>query len=137
MKLENVTFVTVEVVEEIHDEEVIPGSGGKPGVLNRSLLLSAVEAPKATFDGKPLYVALAEMAALYAWGIARNHAFVDGNKRTALLVAWTFLAMNGQRIALDLSWVELMERAASSPEFERAELVRAFAARMSVNESVE
>lgn len=137
MKLENVAFVTVEVVENIHDDEVIRVSGGKPGVLNKGLLLSAVEAPKATFDGNPLYASLAEMAAVYAWSIARNHAFIDGNKRTALLVAWTFLAMNGQRIALDASWVDLMERAASAPAFDRAELVRAFAANMSVNETVE
>jgi death-on-curing protein len=137
VKLENVAFVTVEVVENIHDDEVIRVSGGKPGVLNKGLLLSAVEAPKATFDGNPLYASLAEMAAVYAWSIARNHAFIDGNKRTALLVAWTFLAMNGQRIALDASWVDLMERAASAPAFDRAELVRAFAANMSVNETVE
>lgn len=112
-------------------------TGGLPGLLDRHLLLSAVEAPKTTFDGQPLYRSLAEMAAVYAYAIARNHAFADGNKRTALLTALTFLAMNGHFVTSDLSWVDLMVRAASDAAFSREELVRAFALRMSANEEVE
>jgi death-on-curing protein len=79
VRLENVTFVPVAEVEAIHEEQLALG-GGAPGILDGNLLISAVEMPGMTFDGKPLYGSLAEMAGTYAWGLARNHAFLDGNK---------------------------------------------------------
>ena len=67
MKLENVAFVPVEVVDEIHSSALL--TGGAPGLRDTNLLESAVGAPRATFDGRPLYRSLAEMAATYAWGL--------------------------------------------------------------------
>ncbi|HEV3191946.1 MAG TPA: type II toxin-antitoxin system death-on-curing family toxin [Polyangiaceae bacterium] len=124
MKLEYVKFVEVADVERIHEEAL--RAGGAAGVLDRNLLISAVEMPRSTFDGVPLYPSIAEMAAAYAWGIARNHPFVDGNKRTALLTALTFLAVHGQTIRLGPEWVEIMVRVASDDTFTRLELVEAF-----------
>ncbi len=121
MKLEDVIFVPVDIVEQIHANAL--ESGGLAGLIDRSLLISAVESPKATFDGRPLYPSLAEMAATYAWGIARNHPFVDGNKRTAFLVALTFLAMNGRTTQVGPEWVDIMVRVASDHAFQRADLV--------------
>ncbi|HEX4516482.1 MAG TPA: type II toxin-antitoxin system death-on-curing family toxin [Polyangiaceae bacterium] len=135
MKYENVPFLTVDRVEEIHEQAL--STGGGAGILNRSLLESAVHAARATFDGTPLYGSLAEVAAAYAYRIARNHAFVDGNKRTALLAAWTFLDTNGHLIPLDQSWVDLMVRVASDPRFDETELVEAFVARMRFDEPIE
>jgi len=66
------------------------------------------------------------MAAAYAWGVARNHAFLDGNKRTALVTALTFLRLNGCAIRVGLAWVEIMVRVASDPDYSRVELVEAF-----------
>lgn len=96
-----------------------------------------MEAPKSTFDRRPLYGSLAEMAAVYAWGIARNHPFVDGNKRTALLTALTFLEMNGRTVSLGPEWVDRMVRVASDAAFLRAELFKAFSEGMSHDDPVE
>jgi death on curing protein len=123
LKLENVTFVDVSDVERIHDEALLAGRAagilGAVGILDRNLLISAVEMPRSTFDGIPLYPSIADMAATYAWGLARNHPFVDGNKRTALLTALTFLAVHGRSIRLGPEWVEIMVRVASDEKFTR------------------
>jgi death-on-curing protein len=123
VKLENLTFVPVGEVEAIHDEAL--KQGGATGILDGNLLISAVEMPAVTFGGVPLYGSLAEMAATYAWGIARNHAFVDGNKRTALQTALTFLRLNGFPVRVGIEWVEIMVQVASG-EYSRVELVKAF-----------
>jgi len=135
VKLENIVFVTVEIAEQIH--ESILKHGGLAGTIDRSLLMSAIETPKTTFDAKPLYPSLAEIAATYAWGIVRNHPFVDGNKRTALLVATTFLRMNGHEIQVGMEWVDLMERVASDQDLQRSDLVTAFRGKMAHDEVVE
>jgi death on curing protein len=95
-----------------------------------------LETPLQTFDGNPCYGSLAEMAATYAWGIVRNHPFVDGNKRTAFLTALTFLEINGRPIRVGLEWVEIMVRAASDPEFTRRHLVEAFRGALGTDEPV-
>ena len=77
------------------------------------------------------------MAATYAYCIARNHPFADGNKRTGLLTALTFLATNGQQVMHDATLLDLMVRAAGEEGFSRKELARAFESKMSHNEKVE
>jgi death-on-curing protein len=134
VKLENVAFVPLEVVEKIHDEAL--SKGGAPGLMSQNLLVSAIETPKSTFGGRPLYPSLAEIAATYVWGLARNHPFVDGNKRTALLTALTFLDLNGRRIQVDRTWVELIVRVASDATLQRVELVDAFRLEMGGDEVV-
>lgn len=94
----------------IHDEQIAE-HGGLAGVRDQSLLLSALARPRhlATY-GSP---DLADLAAAYAAGIARNHAFLDGNKRTAWVVAETFLLKNGYELtASDGDGVEVMLRVA-------------------------
>ena len=59
------------------------------------LLQSALARPRHLFDPTP---ALPALAAAYAFGIARNHPFIDGNKRTAAVVCETFLELNGASI---------------------------------------
>ncbi|MDZ7838421.1 MAG: type II toxin-antitoxin system death-on-curing family toxin [Actinomycetota bacterium] len=61
----------------------------------------------ATFDGNDLYPAIEAKAARQAFGIVRNHPFVDGNKRTGLFVMLTFLELNG--IKLNFSQPELVK----------------------------
>jgi death on curing protein len=68
--------------------------GGSDGIRDETLLDSALAKPKNVFayaEGVDLF----RLAASYAFGIARNHAFMDGNKRTALAVSAAFLALNG------------------------------------------
>ncbi len=68
------------------------------GVFNQAGIEAAVEVPKATFDGQDLYPTVFSKAAAYAFHISESQAFIDGNKRTALDVALTFLAINGFEI---------------------------------------
>lgn len=84
-----------DVVEEIHEEQ-IERHGGGGGLRDPGLLESALARPLNAWSyGES---DLHELAALVAEGIARNHAFVDGNKRTAFMAAYTFLRANGQRL---------------------------------------
>lgn len=71
--------------------------GGGTGMRDETLLESALGKPKNIFAYEE-GATLARLAASYAFGIARNHAFVDGNKRTALVVCLGFLRFNGMTI---------------------------------------
>ena len=73
--------------------EQLAEHGGSPGVRDAGALKSAMARPR----NLALYETpdAAQLAAAYAFGIARNHPFVDGNKRTAAVVAETFLTLNG------------------------------------------
>ena len=85
-------WVTVEVAITAHAEQLAEHGGGN-GVRDPGLLESAMARPQNLAQyGEP---DIAELAASYAFGIARNHPFVDGNKRTAAVVSETFLALNG------------------------------------------
>jgi death-on-curing protein len=83
------------VAATAHAEQLAEHGGGE-GVRDVTLLESAMARPRnLAAYGKPDAAAL---AAAYAFGIARNHPFVDGNKRTSLVVSETFLILNGYRL---------------------------------------
>lgn len=85
-------WVTLDVAIAAHREQLAEHGGGD-GVRDMTLLESAMARPQnVAAYGDP---DLAELAASYAFGIARNHPFVDGNKRTAAVVSETFLMLNG------------------------------------------
>jgi death on curing protein len=85
-------WVTLEVAMAAHAEQLAEHGGGE-GVRDLGLLESAMARPQNLAQyGEP---DLAELAAAYAFGIARNHPFIDGNKRTAAVVSETFLVLNG------------------------------------------
>ncbi len=96
--MKKITFLTLSEVIEIHSNQ-IKLYGGKEGIRHISLLSSAVAMPYATFSGEYLHHDIYEMAAAYAFHICQNHAFIDGNKRTALASALVFLELNGISIA--------------------------------------
>lgn len=87
-------FLTVEEVLDLHDDQLRLFGGGS-GIRDRGALESAVAVPQASFDGAFLHEDLFAMAAAYAFHIAENQPFVDGNKRTALNAALVFLDLNG------------------------------------------
>ncbi len=89
-----VRFLAVTDVLTIH-ENTIRHEGGLVGLRDPGLLESAVLMPQQQFGGQFLHPGLAEMAAAYLFHIAQNHAFHDGNKRTAALAALIFLHLNG------------------------------------------
>ena len=80
------------VVIAIHDEQIAL-HGGITGIRDEGLLSSALARPKqkANYGDSSVF----DLAAAYAYGIIRNHPFVDGNKRTGFLVAYVFLNING------------------------------------------
>jgi death on curing protein len=69
--------------------------GGIEGLRDRGLLISALARPKNLFAYSDSTPSMAELAAAYAAGLSRNHPFLDGNKRTAMQVAFVFLEFNG------------------------------------------
>jgi len=84
-------WLTPEAVKATH-EQLIATFGGSGGVRDEGLLDSALARTKQIVAyGQPT---VARLAASYAYGIARNHPFVDGNKRTALMAAYIFLRIN-------------------------------------------
>jgi death on curing protein len=71
--------------------------GGAPGLRDEGMLRSALERPVNKWHYEQ--AGLAELAAAYAFGLAKNHAFVDGNKRIAFMTMMVFLRKNGVRFA--------------------------------------
>ncbi len=91
-------WIVAEVVLAIHEEQLAEHGGGA-GIRDRGLLDSALARPRnALAFGEPDSCAL---AAAYAFGIARNHPFIDGNKRTAFVVCELFLVLNGLVLTAD------------------------------------
>ena len=81
----------------LHDESLAQ-HGGASGVRDEGLLESALARPEnLAAYGSP---DVAELAASYAFGLAKNHPFIDGNKRAAFLATGLFLALNGQRLVV-------------------------------------
>jgi death on curing protein len=76
-------------------EDQVRRYGGTYGVRDPALLSSALAMPSSSFEGRLLHSNVFEQAAAYAFHICQNHAFVDGNKRTALAAALVILDLNG------------------------------------------
>jgi death-on-curing protein len=88
-------WVPLDVVQAVHDRQLAEHGGGD-GLRDAGLLSSALARPEnAAAYGTP---DAADLAAAYAFGIAKNHPFVDGNKRTAWVVARLFLRVNNCRL---------------------------------------
>jgi death-on-curing protein len=87
-------FLDVADVLEMHALQ-LARYGGADGVRDLGLLESAVAQARATWDGAFVHADLFSMAAAYLFHLVKNHAFVDGNKRTGLLAALVFLDLNG------------------------------------------
>jgi death-on-curing protein len=87
-------WVADAVVAAIHKRQLAE-HGGAEGVRDPGPLASALARPRHLAAHAPRRVSLGQLAAAYAFGIARNHPFADGNKRTALVVSLLFLRLNG------------------------------------------
>ncbi|EXS71059.1 type II toxin-antitoxin system death-on-curing family toxin [Sphingobium sp. Ant17] len=89
-------WVTLAVAEAAHAEQIAEHGGGGDGLRDRGLFESAMARPHNLVSyGEPDAAAL---AAAYAYGLARNHPFIDGNKRIAAVVSETFLLLNGHSL---------------------------------------
>lgn len=88
------------LITAIHQRQ-LSEHGGQDGVRDAALLQSALARPQQIFAYDEAGATLTALAAAYAAGIARNHAFIDGNKRTALVACIMFLRLNGYDIRAD------------------------------------
>jgi death-on-curing protein len=95
----------------VHDEQLAE-HGGEPGIRSEALLDSALDRPKNKAHDAHPYVA--ELAAAYAFGLVKNHPFLDGNKRTAAVVSELFLHLhNADLTATDEQVVHMIEALAA------------------------
>ncbi len=121
-----IVWLLEETILTIHQRQIAE-HGGSGGLRDRGLLTSAVARPQQLFSYGQPSPDLASLAASYAYGIARNHPFIDGNKRTALVAARTFLLLNGvnvQAAQVD-KWLTFLQLAADSlTEDELADWIR-------------
>lgn len=91
-------WIEASVVLAVHDEQLAE-HGGAGGVRDAGLLESALARPlQLASYGEP---DVADLAAAYGFGLARNHPFIDGNKRTAFVAVELFLALNGWSLTAD------------------------------------
>ncbi len=112
-------WVSKRALLAIHDA-LIAEHGGAPGVRDEGLLDSALARPqnKLAYDG----VTMVEAGAAYIFGICRNHPFVDGNKRAALMAAYTFLWINGWELIAPEAEAVLMIRDLAAGEIGELEI---------------
>lgn len=114
-------FLLREVVEFLHDQG-IEHYGGSRGILDQNMLESAIQrAPNRYFYGGP-HTDLFDLGAAYAFSLAKNHAFCDGNKRTAWASCILFLLDHGIRVTATIQEsvdiiVDLAEGKISEDEF--------------------
>jgi death on curing protein len=102
-----IVYLTVDQAIKIHDR-LIEQHGGLPGIRDLGLLASAMEMPKGSFDNYEMHPTLYDKASAYLFYLAKNHPFLDGNKRTAAFIALLFLKMNGLNIHVDQMQYELL-----------------------------
>jgi death-on-curing protein len=113
-------WVRREVLELLHSASIAE-HGGAEGLRDEGLFESALARPQ-NLHAYESVTDLAQLAACYAFGLAKNHAFVDGNKRIAFIAAAVFLRLNGQRLVADqaeatLTILDLASSAIDEPRF--------------------
>lgn len=90
-------FLKVKEVLFIHSV-IIDETGGVHGIRDMGLLESALAQPQQSFAGQDLYPSVVEKAAALITSLAKNHPFIDGNKRTSAVVMGLFLELNGSTL---------------------------------------
>lgn len=97
--------LTSNKILQLH-QFLIQETGGLDGLRDAALLDSAVQSPLITFDGQELYPSHEEKAAMLGYTLAKNHAFIDGNKRIGVYALLIFLDVNG--VAMEYSDTNLI-----------------------------
>ena len=118
-------FLTVEQVIDFHTE-IINELGGAHGIREMGLLISAIEMPKASMFGEFLHPTIYDMAAAYLYHIVCNHAFIDGNKRSGVVAALTFLEVNNITLKYDEHELEELVVQVATGKVEKPEIAHFF-----------
>jgi death-on-curing protein len=114
-------FLGLDEVVEIH-RNMIERYGGIEGIRDVSLLESAVAMPQVGVGDQYLHSDLFEMAAAYLFHIVRSHPFVDGNKRTGAMTAFTFLKLNRLTLTARESEFERVVRKVAEGKIDKTKL---------------
>jgi death-on-curing protein len=114
-------WVTYDQVIALHSRQ-LRRFGGAPGLRDDGMLRSALERPFNKWQYEQ--AELTQLAAAYAFGLAKNHAFVDGNKRIAFMTMMAFLRKNGLRFAPDPAQATTMMLALAAGEVSEESLAR-------------
>jgi len=114
-------FLTLDEVLGI-DADQTRVYAGASGIRDLARLRSAIAMPETTFDGEYLHPSALEMAAAYLFHLARNHPFVHGNKRTALMCALVFLGLHGERLRADPDDLYSLVDGVAAGEVDKAEV---------------
>lgn len=118
---EEPTWVTYDQIVAIHSRQ-LRRFGGAPGLRDDGMLRSAIARPVNKWQYKQSD--LASLAAAYAFGLAKNHAFVDGNKRAAFMAMMVFLRKNDVRFVPDQAHATAMTVALAAGEVSEQSLTR-------------
>lgn len=113
--------LTSEEVRVAHERQLVR-FGGPPGLRDENALESALARPVNRWRYEE--ADLASLAVAYAFGLARNHAFVDGNKRIAFVAMMLFLRLNGVRFAPDQAQATAIILGLAAGEIDEAGLTR-------------
>jgi death-on-curing protein len=103
--METISYLLIEEALELH-AVVLGLTRGVLGVRDIGALSGSLERPKTTLGGKEMFPRIFEKAAAYIESVARNHPFLDGNKRTAYLIGAAFLHKNGYDLAPNQGEIE-------------------------------
>ncbi len=122
-----IRFLSVDDVNRLHDL-TISRHGGSPGIRDSALLDAAVSMPMQSFGGQYLHEGIAAMAAAYLYHVCQAHAYVDGNKRTAVLASLAFLTVNDEGPLPSPVELERVTMAVARGEMSKGELVEWFVA---------
>jgi death-on-curing protein len=107
-------WISEDIAKAIHAAQIAQ-HGGSPEIRERNLLSASLARPRHLFTYEQ--PSLFELAAAYGYGLAKNHPFIDGNKRTAFAVMATFLLVNGYLLEVaEMEVVEIVERLATDQE---------------------
>ena len=96
----DIEWVLEEVVHLFHAAQLAEHGGGE-GIRDQGMLESALNRPRQLYDYGGASVDLCQLAAAYAFGLAKNHPYIDGNKRTAAITCELFLNLNGRVFTID------------------------------------
>jgi death on curing protein len=108
-------WIDERMARAMHSDQ-LSQHGGSSGIRDENLFFASLARPKnlLAYGDKPT---LFDLAAAYGYGLAKNHPFVDGNKRTAFVVMVTFLELNGYSLNVpEMEVVDVMERLAQDLE---------------------
>ena len=115
-------WITEKLVHTVHDL-LLAEHGGLTGLRDQGLLKSALAKPQQLYSYKPDST-LFELATAYSFGLAKNHPFIDGNKRIAFTISAVFLELNGKELTAPEAEVVVFYEGLAAGKITEEELTR-------------